>query len=122
MLKLVVKVDLTNHIVEVMNVHQYVSPLSLDNILSAVSIVLNIPIFNIMSKSRLGDLPDARKIYCIIAKDYTKKSLSVIGELVNIDHATVLFAIKKARGFLDRKVEVEFINTYNSVKERLNLE
>ncbi len=119
MLKVVVKVELTSHIVEIIDVDCVPIDKDLDFILRAVSYVLKIPIADIKSKSREGELPDARKLYCLFAREYTKKTLREIGELVNIDHATVTYASKQARILMNN--EINFKNKYDSIKIELYL-
>jgi hypothetical protein len=67
----------------------------LEIILQEVSWKSNISIKEITSKSRKREFVEARQIYCKRAKETTSKSLRAIGKLVNVDHATVLYAIKE---------------------------
>jgi chromosomal replication initiator protein len=119
MLKIVVKVDLTTYLIERIVARHTSAEINMENILNVISYELDIPISDIKSKNREGELPDARKLYCLLARDYTGKSLRTIGKLVNIDHSSVIVAIRKARFYI--KSESDFRNKYNSIKERLGL-
>ena len=66
----------------------------LGSILSEVSGVMKVPIDSLKSKTREREVAVARQFYFKRAKQFTKASLKMIGELVNRDHATVLHGIK----------------------------
>jgi len=119
MLKVVISVNLSNYYIEKIDVQNILPEISLESILSTISSELGIPIIDIKSKSREGEIPDARKYYCAIAREYTDYSLRKIGKLINYDHADVIYSSK--RGWFFIKHEVSFRNTYNSIRKRLNL-
>lgn len=119
MLKVVIKVDLSRYIIDIMDVYYAPIDINLENILTAVSCELEIPILYIKSKGRISRVPDARKLYCFLAREYTNESLYNIGKLINRDHSTVIWASRKAKVFIQN--ELEFKITYDSVKKRLKL-
>lgn len=119
MLKVVINVDLVNYLIDTVNACNIALDVDLENILSAVSCELGIPIECIESKFRIKEFVDARKLYCHLSKKYTKNPLTKIGKLIKRNHATVLFSIKKAEMFL--KNEIIFRNKYESIKKRLNI-
>jgi chromosomal replication initiation ATPase DnaA len=73
----------------------------------------------LVSKSDLLDgkqtrrVADARKIYCYLAKQNTKYSLSEIGRFINKDHATVCYSIKTVENLL--KIDKIFKNKYSQI-------
>lgn len=99
---------------------EYISiPITLEDILNAVSDVMEISISDLKSKSRKGNFTEGRKFYCLFAKRYTGNTLNKIGGLINCDHSLVLYNIKKA-GFYEEN-ELEFKTTYDSIEKKLNL-
>jgi len=51
----------------------------------------------VKGKSRKDFLVKARQMYCYLAYQYSKSSYQVIGDVINRDHATVIFAITQVR-------------------------
>ena len=119
MLKVVIKVDLTKHLVGAISADDFYPEINIDNILGAVSSILEIPVLYIRSKARGKDLVNARKLYCLLARSYTGATLKDIGKLVNYAHDTVIYSVKMAEHFI--QYEHEFRKKYISIKERLNL-
>ena len=119
MLKVVINVDLTKYFIETVNAYNILLDINLENILSAVSYEVKIPIKDIKSKCSIKEIVDARKLYYYLSREYTKNSFAKIGKLVGKNHATVLFGFKKAESFLEN--EINFRNTYESIKERLDI-
>jgi len=119
MLKIVISVDLSNYFIETIGMEYFIGDINLEKILMVVSQETRIPIRYIKSKSRKGEIPDARKLYCVLAREYMDKSLSKIGKLINYDHSEVHWASKRGQFFIEH--EPEFRDKYNSIKERLNL-
>jgi len=119
MLKVVVGIDIVNRIVETINGEDISPEINLENILSAVSHVLNIPVLDIRSKSRKREFTDARKYYCILAKTYTGMTLNNIGRLVNYKHDVVIYSNNLSEHLLS--YDLRFRHEYNLIKERLNL-
>jgi chromosomal replication initiation ATPase DnaA len=67
----------------------------LKRILVLVCDAVEISIDEVQSKCRKPKLANARQVYCYIAKANTTHSLKKIGELINVDHSTVIYYIKK---------------------------
>ena len=49
----------------------------------------------IISKSRKGEVIEARRLYCVIMRQVFQIPLQTIGRLVNIHHASVIHAVKQ---------------------------
>ena len=68
--------------------------------------------------SREG-FPECRHVvFFELKKRFPKKSLEKIGEYLNKDHSTVLFAIRKVSGWLE--VDKDFIKKYEKIQIHLN--
>jgi len=119
MLKVVVNVDLTKRLIVKVDAQRISPEINLENILNATSYETEILIKDIKSKNRKSGIPDARKLYCLLARKYTKCGLREIGKLINYKHPDVLFAARKGCEYI--KNEIGFRKLYNSIKERLNL-
>lgn len=79
----------------------------LNEILDTVCTILYVTQKDLKSKKRDKEIVKARHLYCFIAKEKTKCSLSVIGEKISKDHSTVICAIKK----------IKFqVNVYDDIK------
>lgn len=95
----------------------------LNKILKNVSLSFGISEEEIKGESRLRDIKIARHVYCYIAKKYTFNSLKKIGELINRDHSSVIYAVTMIEndiqlGFdkkLLRKIEILLIKLSMSV-------
>jgi len=81
-----------------------------DNVLSAVSHVVRLPVNDILKKSRYDDIVEARFIYFWIVRKKYMFSFHLIGRFVNKDHATVLYGVNKAE---------EWMVTRKGFKERV---
>lgn len=64
------------------------------NVLRIVAKKSRIPIEELLFGNRKREIVEARQIYFKRAKEITKNTLAIIGELVGKDHATVLHGIK----------------------------
>lgn len=75
-------------------------------------------------KSRKRDLVDARKIFCLIARDLTEESLEYIGSYIGKDHSTVIYACKKCEDHIvedDRfRRKYELVLSYASEFHKLD--
>lgn len=69
----------------------------LEKILELVCIEMDVSVEDVKSPLRKGEITFARQTYCAIAKWKLNKmyNLSVIGDVVNRDHSTVLHSIKE---------------------------
>jgi len=54
----------------------------------------------IMSRSRLGHIVEARRMFCYLSRMLTPKSLKVIGKKIDRDHATVLHQFNNVAGYV----------------------
>ena len=67
--------------------------ISAGTILNRISYITRISIMKMQSKSQNFDVSDARKAFCCVARFDTKTNLKHIGNMINRDHATVLYNI-----------------------------
>ena len=83
----------SKHSIKIQNItiHHYIQ-VSLEEILSIVSKVTEIPLMALKGKTRKREVVEARQAYFLLSMILTENSLSEIGNLVNRDHATVLHA------------------------------
>ena len=54
----------------------------------------------IMGRSRLGHIVEARRMFCYLSRMLTPKSLKVIGKKIDRDHATVLNQFNNVAGYV----------------------
>ena len=54
----------------------------------------------IMGRSRLGHIVEARRMFCYLSRMFTPKSLKVIGKKIDRDHATVLHQFNNVAGYV----------------------
>ena len=54
----------------------------------------------IMGRSRLGHIVEARRMFCYLSRMLTPKSLKVIGKKIDRDHATVLHQFNNVAGYV----------------------
>jgi len=71
----------------------------------------------IVSSNRQNHMVIARQMYCYFAKKYSDKSYRFIGELINRDHCTVIFSIKKIEE--QRLIYPNLQNQYRKIKKKL---
>jgi len=69
-------------------------------------------------KSRRRDIVYQRAVYYKLCMDYTSNSLSVIGESVGINHATVIHGLKIFKN-LEFWKEDEYLDIYKEAKRRI---
>ena len=60
----------------------------------------NIPVYDLKVKTREREVADARAIVMYVIREHTKYTLTDIGSIYNLHHATVLHSCKKARKML----------------------
>lgn len=90
-------------------------------ILNEVSKVVDIPVDEFLTKSRKREYVLARQISMALACKFTKKSQSVIGEMIGgKDHATTIHACKTIDNLLFAK-DPEVMNVYLPVFKKLEL-
>lgn len=85
----------------------FIQPIS---ILRKVAAASNVNIGTLKSKWRKREVVEARMAYMILAKHLTSSTIEQIGELVNRDHCTVLYALKQ-----------EYITNIQSIINRTKL-
>lgn len=76
-------------------------------------------------RSRRRNLVDARKIYFMLSKKFTKNSLSTLGASLNgRDHATALHNINSGKNLLetDRNFNYHYRTLYNKVRKHCTQE
>lgn len=71
-----------------------ISTLTLEDILTIVAEATDLREDDIQSKTRKGDVKEARQLFCWFARKYTARPLEIIGKTINRDHATVLHSIR----------------------------
>ena len=67
-------------------------------------------------KSREEPLPDARKLFGLIATNCLPEKISYnnIGNMLNRDHSTVSYWVKRGKQLLE--IDKDFLNKYNKLK------
>ena len=66
-------------------------------ILNIIARVFGCPVEMIISKSRSRVNTDARALLCTILRELYGWQLSEIGSALNLDHSTIVVAVKKAK-------------------------
>jgi len=74
---------------------------------------------NINVKSRERYIVDARRIYFNLCRDFTKKSLMLIGRSMDRDHATALHNIRSSRDL--RKTDPDYNKKYIDLYRQVSL-
>ena len=87
----------------------------LHKILSKISLITEIPIEILKSKEKPDEIVIARHLYFYLAfsEKPFKLSFTKIGSLVNRDHATVMYGIKKIK----EAIEIRFLPVTTSLEE-----
>lgn len=72
--------------------------------------------------TRVRQVVEARKVYAMLMRKHTKKSLRYIGEGINRDHATVLHSINAGNDFYkyDKLFKMNYDNCEREIS-KLNL-
>lgn len=65
-----------------------------EEILEIISRNCNVTIEDIMSKTRVREIAEARQLFCYVIREKFGYPLSKVGRLVNRDHATAIHSIK----------------------------
>lgn len=73
---------------------------------------------DISKKTRKNSTPDMRKIYSKIAREKTGHSLAEIGYVVNRNHSSVFYEIRKAEDHL--QTDKDFKSKYEDILEMVN--
>ena len=75
--------------------------------------------FNINVRCRERHIVDARKMYFSLCRDFTKKSLMLIGRSMDRDHATALHNIRSCKDL--RKTDPDFNRNYIALYRQLSM-
>lgn len=94
--------------------------LNLQTIRRTVCDFLNVDEASLESKSRKREIVDARQISMYLAKEYTSKSLSTIGQFIGKkDHSTVLHAYKSVKNMIE--TNKKYRETIEEICNRLGI-
>ncbi len=94
--------------------------MNLNDILTIVSQVFDVPIESILGKNRSANFVDCRCAYVVLSRRYAKKTWSMIGSSLNRDHSTI---IHLSESFEERlKKENDFKLNYISCESILKSE
>lgn len=86
-------------------------------LIAAIQSKLNVSINEMRSASRKRTIVNARIIFSAILHELTNFSYTHIGQLINRDHATVLYHIRTCRQLID--TDKNFKAMYNEVKNSI---
>jgi hypothetical protein len=86
----------------------------LDEIYNYVNSVYGI---DIKEKTRKRAYSDGRALFCHIVRKKTNFTYQCIGDYLNKDHATVMYAVKVTSNYLDKEVIAEALKHFNLVDE-----
>lgn len=77
---------------------------------------------NVLEKTRKRETCDARQLVCYILRTNTELSTTKIGELLNINHATVLHSVTQTETLLksDKKYRRKYQPFVDEFKDKLN--
>ncbi len=94
--------------------------ITIDYILEMVADHFNIPINDILSKSRKGDIVYARHICMYLCRNLTSNSLAEIGNKIgNKDHTTVLHSINFIEEQINKNIP-ETVTNIDVLKKKIN--
>ena len=93
--------------------------ISIDNIQKTISEYYNVPLTDLLSKSRSRSIARPRQIAMSLAKDFTEKSLPEIGKAFGgRNHTTVIHACKKVKEL--RESDSIINDDYKSLQRKLS--
>ena len=72
-----------------------------EEILEIVSKNCNVSVGDILSKTRIREIVEARQLFCYIIRERFGYPLSKVGRMVNRDHATAIYSIKSHKDRCD---------------------
>lgn len=116
-MKVVVECSLVERKIIAVDLDISLEHLDLEGIIKSISLATSISVDFIKSKVRNREFVNCRKLYSLIARRYTKKSLANIGKPIQVDHATVLYYIREAKQHYER--EPDFRQQYQESVGRL---
>lgn len=91
-------------------------------ILDQIAISYNVTPSQIKGRGRKHPLPDARHVFFYVSRTYFNNlSLSHLAGVIDRDHSTGVFAVKKIKGFLetDKGLEKRIDNILGNIKIKL---
>jgi len=65
-----------------------------DIIFKAIRLELKISKEELKGRSRRRDISEARQMFCLLSREYTKETLKTIGLEINKDHSSVLYSVR----------------------------
>lgn len=93
--------------------------IDLENIKNATEFVCNV---DVLTKTRESEFVIARKIFAIICRQYTDRTLYEIADYIKKDHATILHYEKSYKNWVFApKVYNKELNLLETVKEKIKL-
>ncbi len=93
--------------------------ISIDNIQKTISDYYNVPLSDLLSKSRSRSIARPRQVAMSLAKDLTEKSLPEIGKAFGgRDHTTVIHACKKVKEL--RETDSRVNDDYKNLQRQLS--
>tara|TARA_B100000963_G_scaffold337358_1_gene333277 strand:- start:450 stop:1106 length:657 start_codon:yes stop_codon:yes gene_type:complete len=93
--------------------------LDLENIKNATEFVCNV---DVLTKTRKSEFVIARKIFAIVCRQYTDRTLYEIADYIKKDHATILHYEKTYKNWVFApKVYNKELNLLETVKEKIKL-
>lgn len=83
---------------------------------SVVDCINDMESLNILSKSREQRLVMLRHAFCMVARNTTTSTVSLIGDVIDRNHATVLHSLKEAKALYDQN-NPSFITAYRVIEQ-----
>ena len=79
-----------------------------DILFRAISKEFRVSKKQLLSRSRLRNIVEARQMFCLLARDLVKQGSVTIGEQINRDHATVLYSASTMRSLcgFDKRLRI----------------
>jgi len=79
-----------------------------DIIFGAIRREMKITKEQIVSRSRLREIVEARQMFCMLARDLIKEGSAKVGQQINRDHATVLYSAASMRNLcaIDKRLAI----------------
>jgi chromosomal replication initiation ATPase DnaA len=91
----------------------------LKDILRVTSFVCDIPVENIVGRSRISSVCEARQLYCFVSASITSRSHSQIGKIINRNKCTVHHSIETIKHFIEYYLPVKQL--YNNILNEIEM-
>mgnify|MGYP003125707067 CR=1 FL=1 len=87
----------------------------------AISKEMRVRKHEILGRSRVRDVCEARQMFCYLARMHTKKTTIEIGEAIKRDHSTVVYATKTMQGLVAMSKRLSITKNYieMDIKDKL---